>query len=65
MDEILMPHYRVSAMNIKRLILKQKILACVITSVTAFSAIAEDNTEQPVTYTGNYQSYFPMNLKPT
>lgn len=58
MDEILMPHYRVSAMNIKRLILKQKILACVITSVTAFSAIAEDNTEQPVTYTGNYQSYF-------
>lgn len=58
MDEILMPHYRVSAMNIKRLILKQKILACVITSVTAFSAIAEDNTEQPVTYAGNYQSYF-------
>lgn len=58
MDEILIPHYRVTAINIKKFVLKQKILACMITSVTAFPAIAEDNTEQPATYIGSYQSYF-------
>lgn len=58
MDEILIHHSRVTARNIKRFVLKQKILACVISSVTAFPAIAEDNTEQPATYIGSYQSYF-------
>ncbi|MFP2506814.1 OmpG porin family protein [Buttiauxella gaviniae] len=57
MDEILTTQHRIREIN-KIILVSRKQTLSLILSLAAFPAIAEETTEQPVNYTGYYQSYF-------
>jgi len=57
MDGILTPQHRISAIN-KSIFVSRKQTLALMPSWVTFPAIAEETTAQPVSYAGNYQSYF-------
>lgn len=57
MDERIISQYCLNAIS-KRIFVSRKIVLVLMLPLTVFPAIADEITEQPVIYTGNYQSYF-------